>query len=61
MSSVSFPQHDLWQDSFNAQERQHLLDEDTAAFSGVTGILMLVVSAGLLLGAISVLAILLFG
>jgi hypothetical protein len=61
MSTVSFPQHDLWQESFDAQERQQLLDEDAAAFSGVTGILMLVVSAGLVLGALSVLAILALG
>lgn len=61
MSSVSFPQRDLWQDRFNAQERQQLLDEDTSAFSGVTGILMLVVSAGLVLGALSVLVILAMG
>ena len=61
MSTVSFPQHDLWQESFDDQERQQLVDEDTAAFSGVTGILMFVVSAGLVLGALSVLAILVLG
>jgi len=61
MSTVSFQEHDLWQESFQADERQHLLDEDTAAFSSVTGILLFVVSAGLLLGVFSVLVILAMG
>jgi hypothetical protein len=31
MSSIPLPQYDQWQASFNAQKRQELLDEDTAA------------------------------
>jgi hypothetical protein len=61
MASVSFQEHDLWQESFNLQERQELLDEDTAAFSGVTGILLFVVTGGLVLGVFSVLVILALG
>lgn len=61
MATVEFQSRDLWQESFDAAEQQHLLAEDASAFAGVTGILMFVVSAGLLLGALSVLVILALG
>ena len=57
MSAASFPQPDYFQDSFNPQERQELLDEDTAAFSAVTRILIAVIAAGVLLAAFSVVLI----
>jgi hypothetical protein len=58
MSAISFPQHDHVQEAFNAEERQLLLDEDSAAFSGVTGILIAVIAAGVILAALSVALIL---
>lgn len=58
MSAVSFPQHDHFAEAFNSQERQELLDEDSAAFSGVTGILISVITAGVLLAAFSLVVIL---
>jgi hypothetical protein len=54
MSAASVPQHDYFQESFSSQERQELLDEDTAAFSGVTGILMFVIAAGVALAVFTV-------
>ena len=61
MSAASFPQHDYFQETFNAQERQELLDEDTAAFTGVTGILMFVIAAGVMLAVFTVAVILATG
>lgn len=57
MSAGNIPQHDYFQEVFNSQERQELLDEDTAAFSGVTGILMFVIATGVLLAAFTVMLI----
>jgi hypothetical protein len=61
MSAVSFPNRDYVQEAFNAQERQELLDDDTAAFSSVTGILMFVIGGGVLLAAFTVAVILAMG
>jgi hypothetical protein len=58
MSTVPAPAHDLWHEKFDDVEQQRLLDEDTSAFTGVSGILLLIVSTGLLLGIASILAIL---
>jgi hypothetical protein len=52
---------DVWERSFTAEDRQHLLDEDTEAFAGVTGILMFLVSAGLVLGVLSLLIVFALG
>lgn len=54
MSAASFSHPDHFQEAFNPQERQELLDEDTAAFSGVTGILIFVIGVGVALAAFSV-------
>jgi tetrahydromethanopterin S-methyltransferase subunit F len=61
MATAEFQSHDLWHTTFDATERQQLLAEDRSAFTGVTGILMFVVSAGVLLAVVSVLAILALG
>ena len=58
MSVVSFPDNDHFQESFDSRERQELLDEDTAAFSSVTGILIFVIAIGVLLAAFTVALIL---
>ena len=52
---------DAWQQAFNREDRQQLLEEDSEAFRGVTGILMFLISAGLLLGVVSLLIVLLLG
>ncbi len=57
MSAISFPKQDHFQEAFNAEERQQLLDEDTSAFSGVTGILMFVIAVGVALAAFSLVVI----
>ena len=44
MSTVPAPAHDLWHERFDDVEQQRLLDEDTSAFTGVSGILLLIVS-----------------
>jgi hypothetical protein len=51
-------QTEVWQRAFDPEDRQHLLDEDSEAFRGVTGILIFLASAGLVLGIASVVAIL---
>jgi len=61
MSAASFPNHDYFPEPFNAQERQELLDEDTAAFRGVTGILMFVIAVGVMLAIFTVAVILATG
>jgi hypothetical protein len=61
MATVEFQSHDVWEDSFDAAEQQHLQDEDTAAFTGVSGILLFIVSGGLLLGIFSMVVILAMG
>lgn len=61
MAAVEYLSPDLWQDRFTPAEQQDLLAEDASAFTGVMGILMFVVSIGLLLGALSVLVILAVG
>jgi hypothetical protein len=48
---------DLKHAYFNPAEQQRLDASDTEAFSAVTTILLCIVSAGLLLGVVSVLAI----
>jgi hypothetical protein len=58
MSTASYQAPNFYQASFDNVEQQRLLDEDTSAFTGVSGILLLIVSAGLLLGIASVLIIL---
>ena len=57
MATLPAPEHNLWRQCFNVAERQELLDEDTAAFSRVTGILLVVVTVGVLLAMLSVFAI----
>lgn len=61
MATVSTSQPRIWQPPFDAAEQLHNRAEDDEAFSTVTGILMAVVSAGLLLGALSVLIVLALG
>ncbi len=61
MATVQFQTNNVWQESFDAAERQNLQNEDDSAFAGVSGILLFIVSAGLLLGALSVLVILTLG
>ena len=58
MATVEFQSSDICHQSFDAAEYQHLQDEDSAAFTSVSAILLLIVSAGLLLGIASVLVIL---
>jgi hypothetical protein len=58
MSTAGYQAQNLYQVSFDNVEQQRLLDEDTSAFAGMSGILLLIVSAGLLLGIASVLIIL---
>jgi hypothetical protein len=58
MSTASYQAPNFYQASFDNVEQQRLLDEDTSAFAGVSGILLFIVSAGLLLGVLSVLVIL---
>lgn len=58
MSTTTYQAPTAYQQSFDEVERQRLLDEDTSAFAGVSGILLLIVTAGLLLGIVSVLVIL---
>jgi hypothetical protein len=58
MSATSWQQQDYFQEAFQPEERQELLNEDTAAFSGVTGILMFVIGVGVVLAAFSLLIIL---
>jgi len=58
MSTAQWQTHNTWQESFDNVERQRLLDEDSSALAGVSGILLLIVSTGLLLGVASVLLIL---
>ena len=59
MSTVSYEEvQSLYQTSFDNAEQQRLLDEDNSAFAGVSGILLAIVSAGLLLGIASVIVIL---
>jgi hypothetical protein len=58
MSTAGYQAPNFYQASFDNVEQQRLLDEDTSAFTGVSGILLLIVSAGLLLGIASVLVIL---
>lgn len=53
MSVGSFSQQDHILEAFDAQERQQLLDEDSAAFSGVTGILIFMIAAGVGLAALT--------
>ena len=59
MSSVSIEHEHSMSRGFTAAEQQALRDEDSTAFAHVTGILLFVVSAGLVLGIVSVLLILL--
>ncbi len=47
--------NDVWHQAFDGEHRQQLLAEDSEAFRGVTGILMFLISAGLLLGTVSLL------
>jgi len=54
MATVDIDQSNVSHQYFNAAEQQRLLDEDSQAFAGVTGILMFLVSAGLVLGIVSV-------
>ncbi len=58
MATVQIPEDNRLH-AFSYAEEQQLLDDDAAAFGSVTGILLFVVSAGLLLGMLSVLLILL--
>lgn len=58
MSTAGYQAPSLYEASFDNIEQQRLLDEDTSAFTGVSGILLCIVSAGLLLGIASVLVIL---
>lgn len=58
MSATSWQQQDYFQEAFQPEERQELLNEDTAAFSGVTVILMFVIGVGVVLAAFSLLIIL---
>lgn len=58
MSTAGYQAPNFYQASFDNVEQQRLLDEDTSALAGVSGILLLIVSAGLLLGIASVLVIL---
>ena len=53
MPSAADNLHPVW-DRFTPEERQRLLDEDTAALSAVAGILLAIVTAGFLAGALAV-------
>ena len=46
--------HEVW-DSFSSEMRQQLETEDSVAWRGVTGILLTVVVAGVMLGIVGVL------
>lgn len=61
MATVEFQSLDICHQSFDAAEYQHLQDEDSAAFTSVSAILLFIVSAGLLLGALSIVVILMQG
>lgn len=61
MSTAGYRAPNLFESSFDNIEQQRLREEDNSAFAGVSGILLLIVSAGLLLGIASVLAILAAG
>ena len=50
MSTASYQAPNFYQASFDNVEQQRLLDEDNTAFAGVSSILLMIVSAGLLLG-----------
>jgi len=58
MSTGTYESQSFYQASFDNVEQQRLLDEDSSAFTGVSSILLLIVTAGLLLGVASVLVIL---
>lgn len=64
MSTVSTeapPGTDVWLQAFNGEDRQRLLNEDSKAFRGVTGILMFLISAGLVLGTASLVIVFALG
>ena len=58
MATAGYQAPRLYQATFDNAEQQRLLNEDTSAFAGVSGILLFIVTAGLLLGIVSVLMIL---
>ncbi len=61
MATVEFQSLDIRHDTFDAAELQHLQDEDSAAFTSISAILLFIIAAGLLLGALSVIVILMQG
>jgi hypothetical protein len=58
MSTAGYQAPSFFETSFDNVEQQRLREEDNSAFAGVSGILLLIVSAGLLLGIASVIVIL---
>jgi hypothetical protein len=58
MSTAGYRAPTLFESSFDNIEQQRLRDEDNSAFAGVSGILLMIVSAGLLLGIASLIVIL---
>jgi hypothetical protein len=58
MSTATYESQSLYQTSFDAVEQQRLLDEDSTALGSVSGILLTIVSAGLLLGIASLFVVL---
>jgi hypothetical protein len=45
----------VWEASFNAEERRELKAEDSEAWNGVTALLIFIVSMGVVIGATGVL------